>query len=404
MTSERVFYVATVDEVLRGEVTDVYFMRTVEVLNAAGLESVRVRAEFHVVNLPRGYKWAVFTGLKEVLNLVTRAGLPVTIYSIPEGTIFFEEEPLMVIEGRYVDFAVYETSILGILRHYSSISTKAARLKKIVGSKILLFFGARVVHPIIQPMADRAAYIGGCDGISEVVGARLLNIKPMGTMPHALMIVFRQTHGDHRMAWAWFDKVMPEHVPRIALVDTFYDEREETVLALDLLKDRLHGVRLDTPSSRRGDMLRIVKEVRWTLKLMGREDVKIIVSGGVDEEQAKRLRDYVDAFGVGTAIAFPPSIDISMDIVEVFDEKTNRWIPITKRGKLAGFKQVYRCLDEMRDEVVPWGEKPATRCRDGSEPVPLMRKYIDNGKLVERVPSDDEIRSYVIRQLEKVEI
>ncbi len=401
--SDRTFYIAREEEIIKGEVTDVYFLRTVEVLKAAGLENVRVRAEFHVASLPRGYRWAVYAGLREVVNLVLKAGLKVTIYSLPEGTIFFEDEPLLVIEGRYVDFAVYETPILGILRHYTSIATKAARIRKAAGDRMVLFFGARAVHPAIQPMVDRAAYIGGCDAVANVLGAKLLGKEPVGTMPHALMIIFRRATGDHTLAWAWFDKTLPENIPRIVLVDTFYDEREETYLAVKLLKERLKGVRLDTPGSRRGNMRKIVKEVRWLLKLLGREDVKIVVSGGLDEDSIKELRELVDIFGVGTTIAFPPSVDISMDIVEVYDEAAGRWVPITKRGKLPGFKQVYRCIEEMKDEVTKYGEEPSIKCEKGG-PVPLLEKYVEDGKLVRDLPTDDEVRRYVLEQLKYVEL
>ncbi len=403
MNSDRVFYVAKIEEVLSGEVTDIYFKRTVDVLKAAGLENVKVRAEFHVTSLPRGHGWAIFAGLKEVINLVINANLRVSIYSLPEGTIFFEDEPLMVIEGRYIDFAVYETAILGILRHYSSIATKAARIKKAAGDRVVLFFGARAVHPVIQPMVDRAAYIGGCDAVANVVSAKLLEKEPVGTMPHALMIIFKQAVGDHTVAWAWFDKTLPENIPRIVLVDTFYDEREETILALRILGNKLKGIRLDTPGSRRGNMKKIVREVKWTLKLLGREDVKIVVSGGLDEESIRELRDLVDAFGVGTSIAFPPSIDISMDIVEIYDDKLGKWIPITKRGKLPGFKQVYRCVEEMKDEVKPWNEEPSITCKSGS-PKPLLVKYVEDGRVIKELPSDDEIRRYVLEQLNYVEL
>lgn len=399
---DRLFYIAKDEEILNGDATDIYFNRTVDVLKAAGLDKVRVRAEFHVVNLPRGYKWAVFAGLKEVINLVATKELPITIYAMPEGTLFQANEPLMVIEGNYADFAVYETTFLGILRHYSSVATKAARIKKLAGDRTCLFFGARVVHPAIQPMVDRASYIGGCDGVAGVIGARLLGIKPSGTMPHALMIVFRHAVGDHTMAWVWFDKVMPSDVPRIVLADTFLDEREESMLAAKLLGDRLYGVRLDTPSSRRGNMEAIVREVRWTLDLAGYRNVKIVVSGGVDEEEVVRLRDIVDMFGVGTSIAFPPSVDISMDIVEAYDDKGKRWVPITKRGKLPGFKQVYRC-GALNDQVIPWSSEPKP-CPDGSKPEPLLRKFIDDGKVIEQPPSDVDIRNYVLKQLSTIEL
>lgn len=390
------FHVAPMDWAARGDVTDIYFKRTVDVLRAAGLDGVRVRAEFHVSSLPHGYRWAVFTGLKEALALLE--GRPVTVYAMREGTVFYPNEPLMVVEGRYVDFAVLETPLLGILRHYTSISTKAARVKRAMGDRACLFFGARALHPAIQPMADRAAYIGGCDGVANTLGAAMMGLRPTGTMPHALMILFRAVTGDHTEAWTWFDRAMPEEVPRIVLVDTFLDEREEAVRAAERLGGRLWGVRLDTPGSRRGNMRRIVEEVRWTLRLMGRDDVRIVVSGGIDEEEAAELRDVVDVFGVGTAIAFPPSIDISMDIVEV--EVDGVWVPITKRGKLPGFKQVYRCGDSRI--MVPWGQ--GARCPDGSEPVPLLAKHMEGGKTLVDLPTEPEIRRYVLEQVSGLDL
>jgi len=383
-------HIARDDDILSGRTTDVYFQRTVEVLKNAGLSDVKVRAEFHVSSLPRDYKWAVFTGLKEVIEVLR--GRRVTLYAMPEGTVFYENEPVMVIEGPYLEFAVLETAILGILRHYSSISTKAARIKKLVGDKTCLFFGARVLHPAIQPMADRAAYIGGCDGVATVLGAEMMGIKPSGTMPHALMIIFKAVMGDHTLAWVWFDKTVPMDVPRIVLADTFLDEREEALLAAKLLNERLYGVRLDTPGSRRGNMRRIVEEVRWSLDLHGYRHVKIFVSGGLDEPQITALKDVADGFGVGTSIAFPPSVDLSMDIVEV--EVNGRWVPITKRGKLPGFKQVYKC--GTRHVVVRWGE-PAT-CGE-----PLLVKWIENGVVVRTPPSEGEIREYVLQQLKELE-
>lgn len=396
---ERAFTVATEDEVIRGEVTDVYFTRTVDVLKAAGLDKVKVRAEFHVMNLPRDYEWAVYTGLSEVLELVKRAGLKVNIYSMPEGTVFQAKEPLMVIEGNYADFAVYETPILGILRHYSSISSKAARIKYRAMNKQCLFFGARALHPIIQPMADKAAYMGGCDGVANVVGARLIGIPASGTMPHALMIVFKAVKNDHTLAWVWFDKVVPSDVPRIVLADTFLDEREEALMAAKLLGERLSGVRLDTPSSRRGNMRAIVEEVKWTLELAGYRNVKIIVSGGLDEESVSELSDLVDSFGVGTSIAFPPSVDISMDIVEYYDEKLGKWIPLTKRGKMPGFKQVYRCSG-FRDFVVPFNS--TFKCPDGSEPKALINKVYDESRGVLVSAKVSEVRDYVLNQLSEL--
>jgi nicotinate phosphoribosyltransferase len=382
-------YIASEEDILSGLVTDVYFTRTREILRAKNIKK-KVRMEFHVVKLPRNYEWAVFAGLEEALYLLRDR--PVTVYAMPEGTLFKPGEPLMIIEGYYDDFAVYETPLLGILRHYSSVATKAARLKRLAMNKTLLFFGLRAVHPAIAPMMDRAAYIGGVDAVSGVASWKYLGLKPQGTMPHALILVFR----DQVKAWKAFDEVVEPSVPRIMLVDTLYDERVEALMAAELLGDRLHGVRLDTPSSRRGNMRLIVEEVRWTLDIHGYKNVKIVVSGGVDEREIIELRDIVDAFGVGTSIAMPLSVDISADIVEVFEN--GAWKPLTKRGKLPGAKQVYRRRPGLND-VITLLDRP------GEVPegyTPLLRKYIDNGKLVEELPDINTIRNYVLEQLREV--
>lgn len=383
------FYIASDEDILNGVVTDIYFTRTVRVLKAKGVRR-KVRMEFHVVKLPRGYDWAVFAGLEEVLYLLR--GKPVTVYAMPEGTVFRAGEPLMIIEGYLDDFIVFETALLGILRHYSSIASKAARVKKLAGDKTVLFFGLRALHPAIAPMVDRAAYIGGVDAVSGYASYKYLGLKPQGTMPHALIIAF----GNQIEAWRAFDEVIEKDVPRIMLVDTFYDERIEALMAAELLKEKLQGVRLDTPSSRRGNMKQIVEEVRWTLDIHGYKHVKIVVSGGIDEKEILELRNLVDAFGVGTSIANPPNIDISADIVEIHEN--NEWRPITKRGKLPGAKQVYRRRPGLNDIVTLLDEPGEIQ----KEYQPLLRKYMENGELLVNLPSLSEIREYVLEQLREL--
>ncbi len=382
------FYIGDESKLLAGELTDIYFVRTKKVIEAKGLSNVKVRMEVHTGSLPAGYEWAVYAGLEEALNLLK--GRPIDVWSLPEGTFVGPNFPLMIIEGRYVDICLLETPLLGILRHYSSVATKAARIKKLAGSRSVLYFGLRGAHPAIFPMLDRAAYIGGVDGVSGAFNKGTLGVTPKGTMPHALILVF----GDEVSAWKAFDEVVEEGVPRIALVDTFNDERFAAIKAVEALGDKLAGVRLDTPRSRRGDIKEIVKEIRWTLKLMGREGVQVLVSGGLNEREILRLREVVDGFGVGTYITYPKPIDMSMDIVE--KEVEGAWIPYTKRGKFPGAKDVYR-RGTMNYEIVRLGEK-SSRCSER-----LMQKWINNGEVVRDPPAIREIREYVLRQLSEVE-
>ena len=381
------FYVASFEEIKSGEATDIYFVRTVEVVKKSGADKI-VRMEFHAYSLPREYRWGIFAGLEEALSVLE--GRDVTVYAMPEGTLFTRKDPLMVIEGRYSEFGTLETALLGILRHYTSIATKAARVRLAAGDKKVLFFGLRAVHPVLQPMVDRAAYIGGVDSVAGVLSKKYLNLEPIGTMPHALMVIF----GSQEDAWSAFDKIIDDKIPRIMLVDTFCDEREEALKASMLLKDKLEGVRLDTPGSRRGNMRSIVEEVRWTLDIHGFKNVKIIVSGGLDEEKVKELNDVVDAFGVGTSIAFPPSVDISADIVEVMEN--GKWVPRSKRGKLPGFKQVYKC-GPLNHHIVPWESEPP--CKGGK---PLLIKVMERGKILYKQQSLEKIRKYVLTQLREI--
>jgi len=395
----RKFFYADDEEIKRGETTDVYFVRTKKILEAKGLTKVRVVAEITNGRLPENWEWGVLCGVEEAANLLE--GLPIDVYSMPEGSIFKcrdyngLREPVMFIEGPYGDFCIYETPLLGLLCQSSGVATKAARVKKAIGNKPAIAFGIRRMHPVISPMLDRAAYIGGLDGVSSLKGAKTIGKEPVGTMPHALIIVL----GDQVKAWKAFDEVIPREVSRIALVDTYFDEKAEAIMAAEALGEKLYAVRLDTPSSRRGDFAEIVREVRWELDARGYRNVKIFVSGGIDERSAKALSEAgVDAFGVGTSVSNAPTIDFAMDIVSVEGK------PSAKRGKLSGKKQVWRCEECMVDLIKPF-DFPSPKCPAcGGETVPMLKPLIKNGEIVAELKSPSEIREYVLKQLEKVSL
>ena len=398
MTKMRRFYIASEDEIKHGETTDVYFQRTIKVLKSKGLDKVRVVAEVTSGKLPKNWKWGILCGIEEEAHLLE--GYPVNVYAMPEGSVFYHEshngvrEPVMVIEGPYAAFAHLETAILGLICQASGVATAAARIKKAAGEKPVYAFGIRRMHPAIAPMIDRAAYIGGFDGVSGVLGAKLMRIKPVGTMPHALIIVF----GDQVKAWKAFDEVMPPEVPRIALVDTYYDEKIESIMAAEALKEKLFAVRLDTPKSRRGNFAEIIREVRWELNVRGYKHVKIMISGGLNEETVRALSEAgADAFGVGTSVSNAPTVDFAMDIVEVEGK------PKAKRGKMSGRKQVWRCPNCLIDIILPAREKGAKCPKCNEEMKPMLKPLIINGKIVAKLPSAQEIRSYVLEQLSKIQ-
>ena len=156
----------------------------------------------------------------------------------------------------------------------------------------------------------------------------MAGLRPTGTMPHALVLIF----GDTVRAAEAFDRHLSEDVPRIVLIDTFKDEAEEALRVANALGDRLYGVRLDTPSERGRVTADLVTEVRARLDQAGYQHVKIIVSGGLTPDRILYFKDAgapVDSFAVGTYIAARrPSISRAMKEID--------GQPIAKRGRIPG--------------------------------------------------------------------
>jgi nicotinate phosphoribosyltransferase len=384
------FHIANVDDIINGKITDVYFERTLKILKAKNINPL-VKAEFIAKSFPDNWKWAIFAGLEEASYLLKN--LPVKVRAMREGTIFYPYEPVMEIEGRYQDFCVFETAILGLICQASGVATKAARFKKLVGDRVLISFGARRMHPIIAPMIERNAFIGGCDGVSVIKSGEVIGEDPMGTMPHALVICMGSTVD----AVKAYDEVIEPKFKRVALIDTFLDEKFEILNVASAFKERLYAVRFDTPSSRRGNFYRIIEECRWELNLRGFSHIKIYVSGGIKEEDILSLNPIVDGYGIGTSISNAPVVDYAMDIM-VVDGR-----PIAKRGKWSGSKRVLRCNSCNKRLIVP-EEKKIERCDCGGIFEDLLIPFLDNGKQLMDMEKPSNIRNYVLNNLRIVDL
>jgi nicotinate phosphoribosyltransferase len=369
------FVIAGENDIKSGLVTDKYFIWTEKVLKAKNLNP-------KVVMEVTTSEWGIFAGVNDVLSLLE--GIPVDVYAMPEGSLFFPHEPVLTVSGNYLDFARFETALLGFLCHASGIATQAFKFKLAAGDKKILSFGTRRAHPAISAMIERSALIGGVDGVSNFIAEKYFGIESIGTMPHALIICF----GDQVSAWNAFDEVVDKKVPRTLLVDTYFDEKTEAIMAVENVR-RVDAVRLDTPSSRKGNFRKIVEEVKWELSIRGRGDVKIFLSGGLKLSDILALRDLADAFGVGTAISAAKPIDFAMDIVE------KEGVFCAKRGKRSGMKQVYRDWSKLEDEIRLFKDAAP----EGKEP--LLRKVMEGGKILERTEIA-KARELAIKQMETI--
>ena len=165
----------------------------------------------------------MLAGVTEVLQLL--ADKEVKIWAIPEGEGFESKDVVMRIEGPYNEFGMFETTILGFLASSSGWATAARTVKEVAGDKTIICFGSKHVHPAVAPVMERATMIGGVDGVSCILAAKLVSRKPSGTVPHTAFLIV----GDSVKVAEAYDEFMPSDAPRIMLVDTFKDEAKESL-------------------------------------------------------------------------------------------------------------------------------------------------------------------------------
>lgn len=315
------------EEIINGATTDVYFVKTQEILEKCGLADTAVTVE--IFSRQEG----ILAGVPEILKMFEDCS--VEMWSLQEGQAFSEKEVILRIKGKYCDFGIYETALLGVLASSSGWATAARKAKEAAEDKPVFCFGARHVHPAVAPVMERSAVIGGADGASCILGAKLAGKEPSGTVPHAVFLIM----GDSVKVAKAYHEIMPSGEPRTVLVDTFKDEVEETMRVAEAMGTALQAVRLDTPSERGGVTPGLIKELRARLDQKGFQHVGIFVSGGLTPERISILKEAgADAFGVGSYISGASAIDMTMDIKEVEGK------PIAKRGRIPGITENTRLI------------------------------------------------------------
>jgi nicotinate phosphoribosyltransferase len=310
--------------ILSGDTADVYFSRARTILRAENINPVVTMEVF-----PRlGGALCGMTEVSNMLHAVLR-GQAASVLGLEEGSAMSANEVVLSITAPYDAFGLYETALLGTLAHCSGWATAARECVEAAEGRPVISFGARHVHPLVGPILDYAAIVGGCITGSTPAGAKMAGLSPSGTMPHAMILIF----GDTVSAAQAFDRHMPKDIPLVVLVDTFKDEAEESVRVAQAMEGKLYGVRLDTPAERGRVTTEMVQEVRARLDTAGFPEVKIIASGGMDPERISGfLREgaQVDSFGVGSYISKAAPIDFTGDL-KVIDGQ-----PIAKRGRIPG--------------------------------------------------------------------
>ncbi|WP_448587936.1 nicotinate phosphoribosyltransferase [Thermocrinis sp.] len=247
------------------------------------------------------------------LDYLRELELDLEFYVMDEGTIFFQNEPIVQVEGSLPKAQIIETLVMNIIHFETVIASKAVRSYLTAKGRTLVDFGLRRAHSFTGGLLGaRASYVGGFNGTSNLQAGMMYGIPVFGTMAHSYVMIF----DEEEEAFRAFAKSFPERV--FLLIDT-YDTVEGARKALKLLKDgiRVIGVRIDS-----GDIPELCREVRRIFDEEGFRDVKILVSGGVDEYDIDRWLSEgapIDAFGVGTKLltsSDAPYLDIAYKLVE----------------------------------------------------------------------------------------
>ena len=315
-----------------------------------------------------------------------------SVRAIPEGRLYFANEPVLEITTPIIEAQLAETFIINQVNFQTLLATKAARCVWAAQGRGLADFASRRTHGTDAALKmARCSYIAGFQSTSNVLASQRYGIPPAGTMAHSFISSFPS----EVEAFRAYAETFPNRT--ILLLDT-YDTIAGAWNAVEVAKEmeeagnRLVAVRLDS-----GDFRQLSSQVRRILDQVGLEYVKILASGGLDEYELDSLVQAgapIDLFGVGTRVGVSGDAPYS-DMVYKLVEYDGR--PVTKLsvGKAypPGRKQVYRLrrpdgvfdrdIVALEDEGLPGGE-------------PLLQPVMANGRRVAPNPSLEEIRQRFI--------
>lgn len=403
--------------------TDLYQLNMMQAYEESGLADIAV-FELFVRKLParRGFLMAAGLGqivdflenlhfLPEDLDYLRRSGrfsarfldgladfrFTGDVDAIPEGTVFFPDEPIVRVIAPLPQAQLLETRIINLAHFQTLVASKAARMVLAAPGKQLIDFGLRRAHGADAGLlAARASYLAGFAGTATTLAESRFGIPIYGTMAHS----FIQAHDSEEAAFLNFARARPKNL--VLLIDTYDTERAaQTVvrLAARLRQEgiAIHGVRLDS-----GDLAEHAFKVRRILDDGGLHDTTIFASGGIDEDELMKLEGRqapIDGYGIGTSLVTSsdaPALDCAYKLQEYAG------VPRRKRseGKATwpGRKQVWRRVD--RNGTI--SGDTLTIEGDRQTGTPLLKPAMRNGLRVPSLPTLDEARLHAAQELARL--
>ncbi len=432
--------------------TDLYQINMVEAYWADGMHERKAVFELFFRKLPFGNGYAIFAGLERVLEylknfkfsesdiayLREEAGyrddfleylktikFTGDVYSVVEGELVFQNEPLIRIESTLAEAQLIETALLNIINYQTLIATKASRIKQIVKDDRVMEFGTRRAQEMDAAIwGSRAAFIGGLEATSNVRAGKLFGIPVAGTHAHSMI----QAYKDEYEAFHAYAK---RHKNCVFLVDTYDTLKSGLPIAIRVAKElgdkiNFQGIRLDS-----GDIAFLSKEARKMLDEAGFTDAEIVVSNDLDEYTILNLKAQgaqVDAWGIGTKLITAydqPALGAVYKIVAIENEAGQMEDTIKISGNAEkvttpGLKKVYRIIDRENgksegDYITMSDEDPETEERlkmfhpvhtfvskfvTNFDAVNIHKLVVENGETTYVYPSIQEVQDYAKKSLE----
>jgi nicotinate phosphoribosyltransferase len=393
---------AYLDRGMTEEATFEFFVRKLPpcrgFLMAAGLEQALGFLEA-LRFMPDELDWLAGTGRfgKDLLDYLEVLSFTGAVDAMPEGTVFFADEPILRVIAPLPVAQLVETRLINLLHFQTLIASKAARMVLAAPGKTLVDFGLRRAHGAEAGLlAARACTIAGFAGSATMLAGRVFGVPIFGTMAHS----FVQAHDDETASFENFSRSRPDSV--ILLIDTYDTEAgAEKVVALapKLQGDGItvRGVRLDS-----GDLADHAFKVRRILDDGGLAEVMIFASGGVDEELLKQHAESaapIDGYGIGTALATSPDA-AALDCAYKLQEYAGLARRKRSEGKATwpGRKQVIRQFSEggtMMGDVL-------TVVTDTQEGEALIEPVMRGGRRIALAPCLEDLRAHAVRELERL--
>ncbi|HEX3001449.1 MAG TPA: nicotinate phosphoribosyltransferase [Methanoregula sp.] len=311
-----------------------------------------------------------------------------TISAIPEGTVVFQNEPLVQVEGPLPDIQILETLALNCIHFGTLAASKAARIVSVSRGRSVVDFGFRRAHtPYAGIVAARAAYIAGFDGTSNLEAGKRHHIPVVGTMAHSYVMLFDREEDAFRA----YQSSFPDRA--ICLIDT-YDTLicTDTIIRLAREGVPIIGVRIDS-----GEIDNLALAVRERFDRAGLPGLKIFVSSNVDEYSIDHWLSRaipIDSFGVGTHFitsSDAPFLDMVYKLVEYEGKPKSKTSP----GKTT-FPYQRQVVRHYRGDTMAYDEV----IRRSDIPGPgLVETVVRDGRLIHPLPAVDEIRNHCTREL-----